>query len=385
MRLYSNRAGKIIPVNSGYSCYVPRSLGDISIEFDQELMDLLVESNVLLNKLDMLSSILPNKDTLIAKYVEKEAVISSQIEGTQSSLSDVFQISSLKGEARKEVEDVVNYVYTLNYGIKLLDQLPISIRYLKLLHKELLRGVRGNDKNPGELRKSQNWIGPMGATLLNASYVPPSPDLMLDCLYDLEKYINNDSPVSDLVKIALIHYQFETIHPFLDGNGRLGRILIPIYLKSKKILNNPMLYLSLYFKQNRTDYYSLLNDVRFKGKYEEWVMFFLRGIITMSMSSINTIERINSLYTNIINKIEAGKFKNKKLIKNAIDLLFKFPYINSSDVIKYLKVTKPTASALIKKLTEFGLVTPTSSKQRRITYRFNDYADILEDGTEITK
>ena len=193
------------------------------------MIDLLNESNLLLGKLDGVAVNLPDRDLFISMYVEKEATVSSQIEGTQASLSDVLQKNNT--EKRKETEEIVNYVHSLNYGLNLMDSLPISIRYLRELHRELLKGVRGETKNPGELRRSQNWIGPRGCNLNNATFIPPSVELMTEALNDLESYINDDVNVSSLIKIALIHYQFETIHPFLDGNGRLGRLLIILLLK----------------------------------------------------------------------------------------------------------------------------------------------------------
>ena len=251
MKLYSDRAGMLYHVQSDYDCYVPKSLNEVELKIDDELLDLLSEANRLLGNLDGVASALPDRDLFIAMYVEKEAVVSSQIEGTQASLSDVLQRNN--SEKRMETEEIVNYVHSLNYGIELMDKLPISIRYLREIHKELLKGVRGENKNPGELRHSQNWVGPMGCTLSNASFVPPSVDLMKDALNDLELYMNKTDNLSSLIKIALIHYQFETIHPFLDGNGRLGRLLIILWLKYTKYLQYPLLYLSLFFKQNRTE------------------------------------------------------------------------------------------------------------------------------------
>ena len=293
MKLYSNRAGELRHVQSDYDCFVPKSLLEVEIKIDDELIDLLSNANRLLGILDGMATSLPDRDLFIAMYVEKEAVVSSQIEGTQASLSDVLQKQS--SEKRKDIEEIVNYVHSLNYGIELMNRLPISIRYLKEIHKELLKGVRGENKNPGELRHSQNWIGPMGCTLSNATFVPPTVDLMQEALNDLELYMNDADNLSSLIKIALIHYQFETIHPFLDGNGRLGRLLITLWLKYTKYLQYPLLYLSLFFKQNRTEYYSLLMDVRFKGKYEEWIKFFLKGIIEISLDAIDTINKINKI------------------------------------------------------------------------------------------
>ena len=211
MKLYSNRAGSLYHVQSDYDCYVPNSLFNIEIKYDDELIELLTNANNIIGKLDGIFTNLPDRDLFISMYVEKEAVVSSQIEGTQASLSDVLQKDSNKV---KETEEIVNYVHALNYGIELLDKLPISIRYFKEIHKELLKGVRGESKNPGELRHSQNWIGPQGCNLSNATFIPPSVDKMKEALNDLEIYMNENTNIPQLIKIALIHYQFETIHPF---------------------------------------------------------------------------------------------------------------------------------------------------------------------------
>ena len=381
MKLYSNRAGKLYHVQSDYDCFIPESLNNIEINMDEEMIDLLEESNKLLGKLDGISSNLPDRDIFISMYVEKEAVVSSQIEGTQASLSDVLQKNNI--EKRKETEEIVNYVHSLNYGIELMEKLPLSIRYLKEIHKELLKGVRGENKNPGELRHSQNWIGPQGCNLSNATFVPPSVDKMNDALNDLELYMNSDSNVSSLIRIALIHYQFETIHPFLDGNGRLGRLLIILWLKYNKYLNYPLLYLSLYFKQNRMDYYSLLMDVRFKGKYEEWIKFFLKGIIEMSSNSIDTINKITELKEEVNNSIDSLNYKNKDTYYKVMNYLYRHPYFTSNDLIEEFKLTKPTVSKIIKELVDLNIIIPTSDKKRYVTYKFDKYVNILEHGTEI--
>ncbi len=383
MKLYSNRAGSIYYTQSDYECYVPKSLNEIEIMYDEELINLLSEANKLIGKLDGIALNLPDKDIFISKYVEKEAVVSSQIEGTQASLSDVLQLKKIDNEKRKETEEIVNYIHALNYGVNLLEKLPISIRYIKEIHKELLKGVRGENKNPGEIRRSQNWIGPNGCTLSSAIFVPPSVDKMSKSLYDLESYMNSEPTMDPLLRIALIHYQFETIHPFLDGNGRLGRLLIPLWLKENNYLKYPLIYLSLYFKQNKTEYYGLLMDVRFKGRYEEWLKFFLRGIIEMASSSIESIEKITKLISNNKMKINSITSKNKEILFDAMNYIYRHPYFDSSDLIEELKISKPTASSIIKKLLELGIISPTSSKQRYVTYKCNEYISILEEGTNI--
>ena len=384
MKLYSRRAGHLYHVQSDYDCFVPNSIQDIKINYDSEMILLLAEARASLGKLDGFAHDLPDKDIFIAKYVEKEAVLSSQIEGTQASLSDVFQFDKISGEKRKETQEVVNYVAALNYGVQLLNDLPISLRYLKAVHKELLKGVRGDGKNPGEIRHSQNWIGPNGCTLLTAAFVPPSVDKMQECLFELENYINSDEVYDDaLIRIALIHYQFETIHPFLDGNGRLGRLLIPLWLKEKRCLENPLLYLSLFFKMNRNEYYGLLMDVRFKGKFEEWLKFFLKGVIETAESCTKTIQNIAALVKKSEESVACNSGKNRILLLESLKLFYKHPYFDTGDLIENLGISKPTASSIVKFFLSLGMISPTSDKLRNVTYRYDEYVAILEEGTEI--
>lgn len=383
MKLFSKRAGTLYHVQSDYDCFVPMPLDEIEINYDSEMIYLLTEANKYLGKLDGIAVNLPNKDIFISKYVEKEALLSSQIEGTQASLSDVLQLNKIDGEKRKETEDVVNYINALNYGIELLEKLPISIRYLKELHKVLLKGVRGEMKNPGEIRHSQNWIGPSGCTLSNATFVPPSIDKMKEALNNLEIYMNEKINVEPLIQIALIHYQFETIHPFLDGNGRLGRLLIPLWLKNNDYLQYPLLYLSLYFKQNRTEYYGLLMDVRFKGKYEEWIKFFLNGVIEMAKNSIDAIEKIIRLIDQNNDKIINSQYKNKTNLFDTMNYIYNHPYFDSTDLKDALGMSKPTISKIINELLDLNIISKISNKQRYVTYKYDEYITILEEGTEL--
>ena len=345
MKLYSDRAGELYHMQSDYDCYIPKSLKEIELKYDDEMLDLLSEANCLLGRLDGIAANLPDRDLFVAMYVKKEAVVSSQIEGTQASLTDVLQEKNQ--EHLQATEEIVNYVHSLNYGINLMNRLPLSIRFFKEIHKELLRGVRGEDKNPGELRRSQNWIGPQGCNLTNAIFVPPAVEYMNNALNDLELYMNDDIVIAPLIKVALIHYQFETIHPFLDGNGRLGRILIMLWLKYNNILNYPLIYLSLYFKQNRTDYYSLLMDVRFKGKYEEWIKFFLKGIIAMSKNALDTIEKIVEYKRDIDQRINQLTMKNKNTYYEVVSFLFKHPYFYSNTIIEEFGLTILNVSLFI--------------------------------------
>ena len=262
-----------------YKSFYPTPLQEIEIgELDYRTLDLLSKANFELGKLNCLASNLVDINVFLGSYVRKEALYSSQIEGTQATLEDILDINNDES-SNVDVEDVINYVKATNYSIDLLKELPLCNRYIKKVHETLLQGTRGEEKDPGEYRRSQNWIGTSGSTLKNAKYVPPSVDDMQVCMSDLEKYINEDSKVDDLIKIALIHYQFETIHPFLDGNGRVGRVLILSYLLSKGKLSYPCLNVSYYLKRNQLEYYDRMSNVRLRDGYIGWIDFFLQGII----------------------------------------------------------------------------------------------------------
>ena len=270
MKLKTDRAGILKRMQSNYECFVPQDLKYLKFNIDEELQNLINRAYLLLGRLDGMATTLPDIDLFVSMYVQKEAVISSQIEGTQASLIDVLQ-KDRKNEKIKDTEEIVNYIKATNYAFKRLEELPLCMRLIKETHSILLSGVRGNEKSPGEFRKSQNWIGYAGCKLNTASFVPPAPGEMEKSLTDLEKYIHEDSFIPNLIKIALIHYQFETIHPFLDGNGRMGRLLIVLFLKERGLIEYPVLYLSYFFKKNRNRYYELLNNVRVKGEFEEWI------------------------------------------------------------------------------------------------------------------
>ena len=258
-----NRAGYFVSQPSGYKSFVPAKLPpNPSITMDMEMIKLLSDADRCLGRLDGVTQILPNPELFVAMYVQKEAVLSSQIEGTQASLTDVLEKEE---EASGDIKEVVNYVGAMEYGLERLKEFPLCLRLIKEIHNELLKDGRGSTRNPGEFRTTQNWIGPAGCTLTNATFVPPTIPDMKDALGDLEEYLNAEDELPTLIKIALIHAQFETIHPFLDGNGRMGRLLITFWLCEKQILTQPLLYLSYYFKKNRMEYYDRLMDV--SGEY----------------------------------------------------------------------------------------------------------------------
>jgi len=385
MKLYSNRAGYLYHVSSGYDCFIPLPLSEIRLQNDLETINLLAQAERQLSKLNSICSLLPDGDLFLAMYVQKEAVVSSQIEGTQVSLSDVLQKEKNKKELVGDTKEVVNYVKALDYGFQLLDSLPICQRLLSQIHKVLLDGGRGSEKEPGQIRHSQNWIGGEGCDLNQASFVPPCPGKMEECFSDLEKFINDEYPVlPPLIRIALIHYQFETIHPYLDGNGRVGRMLFPLFLKQVGLLNKPYIYLSLYLKQNQSEYYGLLSDVRTKGRYEEWINFFIKGIIDSANSSIQLIQNISILKKGCEQKIRSLGLKNDKHILQALSFIFSHPYFSNEDLGLALKVSKPTSIKIANYFMKLDIIKKTDSKKvRYVAFEFYEYVALLNQGTVI--
>jgi len=324
---------------------------------------------------------LPDIDLFVSMYVQKEAVISSQIEGTQASLVDVLQ-KDRKNEKIKDTEEIVNYIKATNYAFKRLNDLPLCMRLIKETHAVLLSNVRGEEKMPGEFRKSQNWIGHAGSTLQNASFIPPAPSEMDICLSDLEKYMYEETAISNLIKIALIHYQFETIHPFLDGNGRMGRLLIVLFLKEQGLIKYPVLYLSYFFKKNRNKYYELLNNVRIKGDFEEWIKFFIEGICEISEDAIMSIQKIVELKKNDTEKIRSFSKGNISNLLSVYDYLLKHPFIEADDIKDLLDLSKPTINKILENLTELGILELVDEEKKRYRqYVYKKYVDILSEGT----
>lgn len=386
MILESNRAGKIMNTMRGYSAFVPNKLPPSPpIIIDTEMQKLLSLADRKLGRLDGITQILPNPELFVAMYVKKEAVLSAQIEGTQASLVDVLNTPNgdNKDHSYNEVVEVVNYVNAINWGLQNLSTLPLSLRLIRDIHKVLLDGVRGSDKSPGEFRKSQNWIGPQGCSLTTATFVPPTVDDMQQAMYDLENYMYEDDGLPALIKIALIHAQFETIHPFLDGNGRMGRLLITFWLCQQEILTKPLLYLSYYFKLNRLEYYDRLMAVRVKGDWESWIKFFLRGVATVSDEATESAKQIIGLqrkYSDIL--LQNDKSNNNYTV--LLNLLFEQPIITKKDVSEKLGVSLPTANAIVDKFCELGILQDnTPEKKRYKSFVFDKYLEILQKGTEI--
>ena len=382
MKLETDRAGILKKMQSGYECFIPHDLKHLKLNIDAQLQSLINKANLLLGKLDGVATTLPDIDLFVSMHVQKEAVISSQIEGTQASLIDVLQ-KDRKNKKIKDTAEIVNYVKATNFAFNRLKELPLCMRLIKETHSILLSDVRGSKKLPGELRRSQNWIGYPGCTLSTASYVPPAPTEMENALNDLEKYIHEDSSISNLVKIGLIHYQFETIHPFLDGNGRIGRLLIILFLKEHGLIEYPVLYLSYFFKKNRTRYYELLNNARVKGEFEEWIEFFIKGICEVSEDAISSIKKIVKLKKTDIEKIRKATKGNVLNLLSAYDFLLKHPILEVKDICNFLSLSKPTANNLLETLVDLGILELLEDKQRYKQYVYREYVDILSEGTAL--
>ncbi len=346
---------------------------------DAELTRLLSEADHALGRLDGVTSILPNPDLFVSMYVRHEAVLSSQIEGTQSTLEDVLQFEmDAKGQEHpKDVEEVVNYVRSMNHGLKRLDSLPLSLRLIREIQEKLLQGVRGANRTPGEFRRSQNWIGPANCTLATATFVPPPVHDMQEALANLEKFLHDEKTYPTLIQCGLAHAQFETIHPFLDGNGRVGRLLITFLLCQRGILKYPLLYLSHYLKFHRAEYYDRLMAIRNDGNWEGWLKFFLKGVGEVSRSATETARKILELRQKhqALIRDKASNQTNAGLL---LDYLFEQPIVNVRLVEEHVKCAFVTADKLVKQFEELGIVKEVTGGQRNRRYEYSPYLALFE-------
>ena len=370
----TNRAGRYVNQPTGYRAYEPTPLPPVPpVALDGELQRLLSAADLALGRLDGSVLTLPNPDLFVFMYVRREAVLSSQIEGTQSSLQDLLAAEAqLLDQVPHDVDEVVNYVRAMNHGLARLPQLPVSVRLIREIHAELLKGVRGGRLQPGELRTSQNWIGPAGCTLATATFVPPPPHVVPKALGALELFLHrNDLP--PLIKIALAHVQFETIHPFLDGNGRVGRLLITFLLTEGGILQKPVLYLSHYFKQHRQAYYDHLQAVRDRGEWEEWLRFFLRGIVEVAAQSADTARRILQMREEHRMAITARFGRAAGNGHKVLETLFDRPIVSVADVQRLIGTTYMAANTTVARLEEVGVLQEMTGHARNRRFRYAPY------------
>jgi Fic family protein len=347
---------------------------------DEELVCLLSDADRALGRLDGVASVLPNPNLFVAMYVRQEAVLSSQIEGTQSTLEDVLQFEAdAKGNTvPKDVEEVVNYIRSMNYGLERLKELPLSLRLIREIHAQLLKGVRGGQRSPGEFRTSQNLIGPGNCTLATATFVPPPVYEMGQSLDNLEKFLH-DTSIPVLIHCGLAHAQFETIHPFLDGNGRVGRLLITFLLCQRGVLRQPLLYLSHYLKRHRAEYYDRLMAIRSKGEWEGWLKFFLRGVQEVSRQATDTSRSIIDL-----RELHRQNLSGNALGIRLLEFLFEQPIVTVRMVEKRLECSFATANKLVGKLEHLELLKEvTPRKFRNRSYRYNPYLSLFEDAKQL--
>ena len=379
-----NRAGKTVQNLSGESAYFsfyPQPLPpQPDIEVDAEMQQLLINAHKKLALLNGLLDRIPNNDLFISMYVRKEALESSQIEGTQCTLEDVLNPETDEN-ANADVSDVVNYVRAINYAIRHLNNLPLCNRLIRDTHAVLMNSVRGGDKTPGEFRRSQNWIGGIGSTLKNARYIPPNPQDMIDCMSDLEKYMNIDGETDPLISAALVHYQFETIHPFLDGNGRVGRLLITLFLISRQVISSPILYLSCYLKSNRIEYYDRMSEVRKSGNYEQWVKFFLRGIAETAEDATETIDRLSALHHKNVELLADVPSRSRKNILNLFLYIERNPIIETVKTAAALGLSRNGTAKYISLFCEKGILKQTAKSGKSLIYSYEAYLDILRKDT----
>lgn len=378
----STRAGRYISQPTGYRAFIPAPLPpDPGLELGGELTGLLSQADRALGRLDGSVLTLPNPDLFVFMYVRKEAVLSSQIEGTQSSLQDLLAAEAELFEQNlpRDVDEVINYVRAMNHGLARLAELPVSVRLIREIHAELMQGVRGGRLQPGELRTSQNWIGPAGCTLNTATFVPPPHHEVPNALGQLETFLHRQDDLPPLVKIALAHVQFETIHPFLDGNGRVGRLLITFLLTESANLHKPVLYLSHYFKQHRQTYYEHLQAVRDHGAWEPWLAFFLRGVIEVSAEAAETVRRILRLREDHRSAITAQLGRAAGNGHRVLESLFDRPIVTVNDVQGLTGTTYAAANALVSRLVGLGVLSEMTGYARNRRFRYAPYISLFNE------
>lgn len=379
-----HRAGRYLRQLAGYRAFVPAPLPpEPPVDLSGELLHRLSAANIALGRLDGSIQTLPDPDLFVFMYVRKEAVLSSQIEGTQSSLQDLLNAEAhiFSPNRPGDVGEVVNYVAAMNHGLERLRELPLSIRLIREIHRRLLEGGRGSNLQPGELRNTQNWIGPENCTINEAVFVPPPPQELLGVMGELEHFFHRGDDIPTLIRVGLIHAQFETIHPFLDGNGRIGRLLITFLLCQQEILLKPVLYLSYYFKRYRTEYYERLQGVRDAGDWEGWLTFFLKGVSEVSAEANLTVRRILALREAhreaITNHLGNAAGNGQRVLES----LYKMPVVSVPEVREITGTGYSAANSLVSRLVDLGILEEITGQRRNRLFRYEPYIAIFDEGT----
>ena len=379
------RAGRYVRQTAGHRAFVPAPLPpDPPVALSGELLARLSEANIALGRLDGSIQTLPDPDLFVFMYVRKEAVLSSQIEGTQSSLQDLLNAEARIFSPRQpeDVGEVINHVAAMNYGLERLQDLPLSIRLIREIHQRLMQGVRGGRLQPGELRSSQNWIGPPNCSINEAVFVPPPPEAVPEALGALENFLHRDDGIPDLIRVGLVHAQFETIHPFRDGNGRIGRLLITFLLCQKEILLKPVLYLSHHFKQYRTEYYERLQGIRDTGDWEGWLTFFLKGVAEVSRAANLTARRILALREEHRAAIAAHLSSAAGNGHKVLESLYKMPTVSVSTVQEITGTGYSAANSLVSRLEDLGILVEVTGQRRNRLFHYAPYIAIFDDDAD---
>lgn len=377
--LRNNLSGKL-----AYYSFFPTPLQSLrQLNLTEETYRTLSACSRKLGELEGMLYFVPNADMYLTMYVRKEALLSSQIEGTQCTFDDLLSPSQTQLH-HKDVADVVNYVRAVDRGVELLKKMPLCTRLLRQVHAVLLDGVRGTEKNPGELRSSQNWIGPSGCTIATASFVPPNIEDLSNTLQDLERFINEPQVEMDpIVRAALVHYKFETAHPFLDGNGRLGRLLITLMLINDGVLHSCLFYPSFQFKKNRSEYYRQLTSVRERGTYEEWIEFFCNSLLESAKDSVGSLKNLVDLHNRSTATITENLGRTAANGQRLLGILEEHPIVDTAFIAAQLDIGRSTASSLVKSFEELGILRPLDeSRQRYRQYGYEEYLSILREDAE---
>ena len=362
---------------AGYKYFLPEKINHSYVWTDETINKLLEEASLKIGELNAFSRFVPDTDMFILMHISKEAVVSSRIEGTKTNIEEAFiEEKEIDPEKRDDWKEVTNYIKAMNNAIKKLKSLPLSNRLIRDTHKILLSSGRGKYKNPGEFRKSQNWIG--GSSINDAVFVPPAWNELPDLLSDFEKFLhNNEIKTPHLIKIAIAHYQFETIHPFLDGNGRIGRLFITLYLVANEVLEKPLLYLSDFFEKNRMLYYDNLMKVRLENDLGQWLKFFLTGIIQTSTNALNTLKQVTELKESIEKEKIMNMGKRSKTAMELLHYLFKKPVVNVKEVQEKTGLSAKAANDLVKEFMQKGIIKEITGYQRNRMFVFNEYMDLF--------
>lgn len=376
----STRAGRYErQSDGGYLAFIPRPLPPADLRIDPELQALVSKADVALGRLDGAVAVIPDPDLFVLQYVRREAVLSSQIEGTYASLMDVLEYEAQMdhAERRVEVAEIINFVLAMNHGLDRLRNLPLSRRLMCEVHDVLMRDVRGGEpqKTPGQFRHTQNWIG--GGSPATARFVPPPPELVDEQFANLEKFLHDPEPMSPLIKVGIAHAQFETIHPFLDGNGRTGRLLITFWLAERGILKKPLLYTSLYLKEHKDEYMDRLQSIRDEGAWEKWLAFFLDGIAQVATEATETATRILELREKDRNILARSLGRRSGNALRLLDDLFQRPLVTAKVVERTLDVSQPTASALVRDVADLGILQELTGRKRYRVFAYREYLDLF--------